>query len=564
MVKKSELDLIEKTLNDLSTIFDSNLILKITDSLDKNYIKNSTFLSEKFCNSKGQFKFLSCICNVGVYGSHCNKLAIEFWGKKIWILFQIFFCILFFIFMLVSIIKIIISILNFTSFLSCVFSLFTIPKHLVNINLIVMSTSKFIYMINDPYCQYNKVTYKYDRVMNELTISSITSIYLLLFIVFVGLDTNLTRGKGLLGKRTFLFVYNCLKIIIVILLTVIYPTQITLSIHFSKNSITESGILLKIYAISGLFCFLMFILTFCIICRTRTKLFRYYHIKKINEKRNNKIHIKIINNRSEDSLNRNSGSIIQLNNNDNHNIYFKKKKGNNNNIIQFLEKMISENKIDIVNYSIGRDTENNEKQYYENEDMMYFEDEMKILNQYSNNNVKMNLNLNTEKNITENENELLSISNLTIKNKDKKFKRRKGIFYRNDEKEDYNDDYALNENDLILVHNIFIHSFLFMLVSILYFIYFCASKNGNIIANQWALLFVYTFLHIIELMYMLAIYAIFFKYSTSQEYKNLRYIGELKKYLNLKFNDISKIVIIYKDLAESTISKRFKSIINFG
>ena len=44
MVKKSELDLIEKTLNDLSTIFDSNLILKITDSLDKNYIKNSTFL----------------------------------------------------------------------------------------------------------------------------------------------------------------------------------------------------------------------------------------------------------------------------------------------------------------------------------------------------------------------------------------------------------------------------------------------------------------------------------------------------------------------------------------
>ena len=138
--------------------------------------------------------------------------------------------------MLVSIIKIIISILNFTSFLSCIFSLFTIPKHLVNINLIVMSTSKFIYMINDPYCQYNKVTYKYDRVMNELTISSIASIYLLLFIVFVGLDTNLTRGKGLLGKRTFLFVYNCLKIIIVILLTFIYPTQIILSIHFSKNS----------------------------------------------------------------------------------------------------------------------------------------------------------------------------------------------------------------------------------------------------------------------------------------------------------------------------------------
>jgi hypothetical protein len=225
--------------------------------------------------------------------------------------------------------------------------------------------------------------------------------------------------------------------------------------------------------------------------------------------------------------------------------------------------MISENKIDIVDYSIGRDIENNETQYYENEDTMFFEDEMKILNQYSNN-PKFNLNINTEKHITENENELLSISSLTIKKKDKKFKRRKAIFYPEIEKEDYNDDYTLNENDLILVHNIFIHSFLFMLVSILYFIYFSGSKSVNIISNHWALLFVYTFLHIIELMYMLSIYAVFFKYTTSQEYKNLIYIGELKKYLNIKFNDISKIIVVFKDLAESTISERFKGIINFG
>ena len=562
MVKKSELDLIEITLNELSSIFDLNLTSKIIDSLEKNYQKNISFLSEKFCNSKGKFNFFFCICNVGVYGRHCNKLGIEFWGKKIWILFQIFFSILFFIFMLVMIIKLIISILNFTSFLSGIFSLFTIPKHLVNINLIIMSTSKFIYMIYDPYCQYNKVSYQYDRVMNELSISSIVSIYLLLFIIFVGLRVNLTRGKGLLGKKTYLFIYNCLKLLIILSLSTIYPIQIYLSLHFSKNSITKSITILKIYAISAFFCFLIYILTFCIICRTRTKLFKYYHIKKIDENRNKNIHIKIINNRSDDSLNHNSNSIIQLDNNyNNHKSYFKKKK--NNNIIELLEKMISENKIDIVDYSIGRDIENNETQYYENEDTMFFEDEMKILNQYSNN-PKLNLNINTEKHITENENELLSISSLTIKKKNKKFKRRKAIFYPEIEKEDYNDDYTLNENDLILVHNIFIHSFLFMLVSILYFIYFSGSKNVNIISNHWALLFVYTFLHIIELMYMLAIYAVFFKYTTSQEYKNLIYIGELKKYLNIKFNDISKIIVIFKDLAESTISERFKGIINFG
>ncbi len=102
MVKKSELDLIEITLNELSSIFDLNLTSKIIDSLEKNYQKNISFLSEKFCNSKGKFNFFFCICNVGVYGRHCNKLGIEFWGKKIWILFQIFFSILFFIFIFLS------------------------------------------------------------------------------------------------------------------------------------------------------------------------------------------------------------------------------------------------------------------------------------------------------------------------------------------------------------------------------------------------------------------------------------------------------------------------------
>ena len=562
MVKKSELDLIGITLFELSSIFESNLTLKIIDSLETNYQKNASYLSHKFCNSKGQFKYLSCSCNIGVYGRHCNKLGIEFWGKKIWILFQIFFCILFFIFMLVVIIKLVISILNFTSFFSGLFSLFTIPKHLVNINLLIMSTSKFIYMIYDPYCQYNKVSYQYDRVMNELTVSSIVSIYLLLFIVFIGLRANLASGKGLLGKKTFFFIYYFMKIIIIISLTSIYPLQIYFSIYFSKNSITNSRILLKIYSTAAFFCFVIYILTFCIICRTRTKLFKYYHIKKIDENKNNKIHVKIISNKSDDLLSYNSTSIIQLDKNYNKNNSYLKKKKKKNNVIEFLEKIISEKKIDIVDYSIGRNIEKNEKQYYENEDIIYFEEEMNILNQYSNNS-KFNLNMNTEKNLTENESELLSISTLTFKKQDKKFQRRKAIFSPEVEKEDYSDDYALNENDLILVHNIFIYSVLFMLVSILYFIYFISSKNGHIISNHWALLFIYTFLHIIELMYMLAIYAVFFKYSISQEYKNLSFIGELKKYLNKKFNDISKIYVVYKDLADSIISKRFKGIINF-
>ena len=102
-----------------------------------------------------------------------------------------------------------------------------------------------------------------------------------------------------------------------------------------------------------------------------------------------------------------------------------------------------------------------------------------------------------------------------------------------------------------------------MLVTILYFSYYYVSKNGSVVGNPWSLLFIYSCVHIIELMYMLSIYSVFFIYSTSQEYKNLRFIGELGKYLKQKFNDISKVFVVYKDFAISPISSRFKGMINF-
>ena len=102
-----------------------------------------------------------------------------------------------------------------------------------------------------------------------------------------------------------------------------------------------------------------------------------------------------------------------------------------------------------------------------------------------------------------------------------------------------------------------------MLVTILYFSYYSTSKNGSVAGNPWSLLFIYSCVHIIELMYMLSIYSVFFIYSTSQEYKNLRFIGELGKYLKQKFNDISKVFVVYKDFAISPISSRFKGMINF-
>ena len=114
--------------------------------------------------------------------------------------------------------KLVITLINYSSCLSRIFSLFLTPKNLVNLNLMIMSVSRFIYMCYDPYCQFQRANYLFDRIMNELNISSITSIYLLLFIVFIGLDANLRRGTKKISKRCYVCAYKTLKFIVIVLL----------------------------------------------------------------------------------------------------------------------------------------------------------------------------------------------------------------------------------------------------------------------------------------------------------------------------------------------------------
>ena len=115
MGEKSQLNLIGKTISKLGKILDQNISFIIYDSLTDSEKKNLTFLSQLLCNSKGNFQYYYCLCNVGVFGNHCDKLGIYFWKKRIWIIFQFIFGCLFLIFMFLSIIKLIITLLNYTS-----------------------------------------------------------------------------------------------------------------------------------------------------------------------------------------------------------------------------------------------------------------------------------------------------------------------------------------------------------------------------------------------------------------------------------------------------------------
>ncbi len=129
------------------------------------------------------------------------------------------------------------TMINYSSCLSRICSLFLTPKNLVNLNLIIMSLSKFFYMCYDPYCQHKRASYQFDRIINGLSISSIISIYLLLFIVFVGLNANLHKGSKIISKKCYICVYKTLKTIIITLLFFIYPIQIFISYSTSTVEI---------------------------------------------------------------------------------------------------------------------------------------------------------------------------------------------------------------------------------------------------------------------------------------------------------------------------------------
>jgi hypothetical protein len=76
------------------------------------------------------------------------------------------------------------------------------------------------------------------------------------------------------------------------------------------------------------------------------------------------------------------------------------------------------------------------------------------------------------------------------------------------------------------------------------------------------MIIIYIILHIFDCFYIIIIYFVFFKNTSSQEYENLKYIGELENLIKGKFSN-GKIKIVYDELAHSIIAERFKGFINF-
>ena len=518
------------TISDLAKLFDKTITKRLYNDLSELNKNNITFLNIYFCKDLGKFSTsnLNCLCHLGIFGGHCQTYGIEIWGKAGNLVFQIIFGNIFFILMSIMIFRLVSTIKNSNHNTICSLITFIIstPKNLVNLNLFVITITKFIYMIIDPYCQYKYVSYKYDRVIDELKYSAVISIYFILFIVFVGLNANLRRGKGNISKKNYICAYKLIKVIVIIILFWIYPTQISMSALLSENDAQLGGMIYLVFG--GLFlAFCLYVTTFWILFYLRNKLFKQYQIKKRNL-RKEKIKITEIENLYD--INNNEMEIL---NSENHllskRVMTIKK---NKNIIDFLIMIFQFNLIKEVDKAIDRNKDNIIEDY----ELMDFDKEMLIIDEYKNQN---------------NNNNIYKICDNINENQQ---------FNKSKTQNDSEEDFSLNESDLKIVNDIFNLSFLYMIVTIEFLLY--NSIIRHIFSGIYITFVIFFIINLVDVQYIIIIYFVFFKNSIIQEYQNLKYIGELDKLTNKKGKGIKKY-LNYENLKHSLIFPRFNDFINF-
>ncbi len=526
------------TIENLANLFDQRLTKQIYEDLTNEQKTNQTFLAEFFCNNLGKYSSImaKCYCHLGIFRNHCQTYLIDYIGENGIIAYRVIFTIIFFILMIIIIINFVerLKDSNYPSFLTIICSIFLTPKNLVSLNLIIMTLSKIIYMLVDPYCQYKRVSYGFDRAINEIKFSSLISIYLILFIVFVGLNTNLSRGRGKISKNLYIFVYRLIKIVVCIILFLIYPLQIPLSVTMSKNTFQMGAMNILLY-ITIFFAVCLLCFTFWMIFYLRKRLFNNYIIRKENLRKNIFKITKIDEVYDvENSLSEREHLESENKNLSERKIAFKK----NKNVINFLKNIIKSNLIKEVETVMNKEDINFDMDNYE---LLDFENEMLILDLY-------NKKIEENKQIVNKNNSNLEENKLIINNANEEI---------------FEDDFLLDENDLKIVNDIFGFSFLYMIVTIEFIFYNFISRFPDILFNYEVMITIFCICEFVDAQYIIIIYFVFFKNIIVQEYKNLKFIGELENLTHRNNNKGHKIYLNYDTLKNSSIFYRYNDFINF-
>jgi hypothetical protein len=283
---------------------------------------DQTLFSKQLCNGNGFFanSTKECKCDIGYFDVDCSFEGKVIW-KKGWTAIQVIFSIIYAILFIFIVI-------NFYSdikeenvgFLQILIRLWHCPKYVIIINLIIATSTRFLFLIIDPFRQYKLVSRVYDRVIHELFYSSLFSFFIILLLVWFGLFTafnidnerqiehnklketiekTITKSwinkigewtssikdaisdpintfKKAIQKPSCLRHYNKFKNAVNYVLLIIYPCQIVISIIRSRRSFQYDSKAHIIYYLIGSFVLLLIFLFLYYIIMLKYKLTEKY------------------------------------------------------------------------------------------------------------------------------------------------------------------------------------------------------------------------------------------------------------------------------------------------
>ena len=528
----------------LSNLFDTHMTLLYYLSLPEKESSNKTIFLKKFlCNNVGDFVINKCECYIGYFENHCQINAKYYWGK-LWNVYQTFFSLLFCLFLILTWYNLFKILFKKENIFKKILQLIIIPKNLVTINLCFITLSRFIYIVYDPFNLKKLFGRSIERILFLMINANIMNIYCILIIMWLGLNEVFIIGNKL-KKRINHYFYVQKKYTLIFILLISYPYHIVINylIYTEKSLISQKPkiIINSLYILYNYLTIIIFIYGCCSLCKMKDKLDSIY---KFSLDKNRSIIPKVVINENNDNTIVESSIELKDNNNNiqinNENIVLNNQYKNNTKIkknILFLQKIFENNLYEEINDLI----KNNDKCEESEDYLLDYQSEIKILNIFN----KENSNLNSK-------NDLEKIH----------IKRKKSLYTSYEDKNnEYKeiDDFFLTQNDKENISSIINMSFLLLIITITISLYLNFIQSSFFASNYFTLFILVFFTSGLEILFIFCTYMLFNQKRLSHEYKNLKIIGEIEKFLNPK----KKKSIHFKEIKNLYIFRRLKDFINF-
>lgn len=575
-------------------------------------LNNKTFLSIELCNNNGNVLISNistfiCDCDIGYFNSDCSLSGFNVWGKG-WTSIQVIFGIIYGVYSIILLFYYIKQIRKeYGSILKRLIRLWSCPKYVILLNLIIACCSRFLYIIIDPFKLKGIFGRSIDRVLHELILSSTISVFFVLLLVWFGLFTAFDidndssnddkshihnyqkeekganqvsyKDKTKEFGRTFTKVvqnqiaaiksikvkkpsclvhYNKFKNAVNYILLIIYPAQIVMSIFRSQRTF-DYMIASIFYLVFGIF--MIMFLSFFLYYTIRLKL-----VLTISYRNPENDSIELIKNTNKKPMQKHVSEVT---------------KGD---IQQFVSEVNKKENLKMIfGYIInpfqerGNLSQNEQRQ---EESKIEFEEEIMAIayheedssynysiqetnqeNEYMNEKERENLKYNNDKETYSKK----VVNDKKEERTNKKEMKKSSIRKQNEtqlieNEKNKKNGYHITKNDILVLNKIFCLSIFIVSISILVLVLGVVLSYSVILSNPTGTIILIIFTFLFETICILAIILLFVGSVSNKEYGNLKVIGEIENYL--KENHNKKIVFSNIDVSNAHVYNRLQTFLN--